>query len=367
MKWFLGILLLVAIAAVALFGVGYFVLPTKTVLTRSITVERPVSIIYPLVANLRTFNEISPWFDRDPKADYTFGGPREGVGQSATWVSSVRAVGAGNQKITAVNENQDVALALDFNGRPATALWKFEATDRPEISKATWNITVDCGADPRGVPCRYLSLLTNPATEKDIAFGLAALKRVGEKLPALEIASLETEFVTVREFDFAFVEGDTARDDTAIEGALRESFALVSAFLKANGLTQAGPPMAVDFQHGNEKTSFRAGMPYAGATPVTQLAVKTGKTPSGLAMKVVAMGSREAMKPVYARIDAYMQAHRLTPSGGPWEVYVDDAAVPEVQRRTAIYIPLKDPMLAPAKLTEKPKEAETESAAPPTQ
>jgi hypothetical protein len=365
-KWLLGIVVLVAIAAAALFGVGYFLVPTKTEISRSITIERPTSIIYPLVANLRSFNEVSPWFDRDPKADYTFRGPREGVGQSASWASSVRAVGSGSQKIVAVKENEQVTLDLNLNGRAAKAVWKFAPVEaHPENSEATWSVTVDCGTDPRNVPCRYLTLLARSPIKRDIDFALAALKRTAEKLPALEIASLTPEFVTVRELDFAFVEGDTGRDDAAIDAALRDSFVLVSGFLKANNLAQAGPPMAVNIVQSNERTSFRAGMPYTGATPVTQLAVKTGKTPSGLALKVVASGSRAAMKPVYARIDAYLLAHRLKPSGGPWEVYVDDASVPDAQRRTAIYYPLTDPMLAPAKLTEKPAtDEQTQSAAP---
>jgi effector-binding domain-containing protein len=341
-KWLFALVLVAVLAAAGLFGVGYYVLPAKTEVSRSIEIDRPASIIYPLVANLRTFNEISPWFDRDPKADYQFTGPREGEGQAAAWVSSVRTVGSGSQKIVSAKENERVDLALDLNGQAAKATWLLQP-GRNDATNVTWTITIDCGADPRQAPCRYLALIARTSVQRDIEFALAALKKLAERLPALEIASLKPEFVTVQQQDFAYVEGDTGRDAAAIDSALRDSLALVSTFLKNNGLMQAGPPMAVNITLNNEKASFRAGMPYSGPTPVTQLAVKTGKTPSGLTLKVIAVGTREAMKPTYARIEAYLLAHRLTPAGGSWEVYIDDpTTTPEDVRRTAIYYPRKD-------------------------
>ena len=94
-------------------------------------------------------------------------------------------------------------------------------------------------------------------------------------------------------------------------------------------------------QDGN-RISLRVGIAFTGAAPTTQIEVKTGKTPSGAALKVTNVGQREVMRPIYARIDAYMAAHRLERSGGSWEVYLDDpATTPPDQMRTAIYYPLK--------------------------
>lgn len=342
MKWIVGILLLALVAAGALFGVGYYVVPAKTEATRSIEVERPPSIIYPLLANLRSFNEISPWFDRDPKAAYEYQGPPEGPGQSAKWESSVPNVGVGSQKIVQVVENERVDMDLNLNGTHALGVWTLAPGKNEAGAKVAWTVTIDCGQDPRNVPCRYMALLSRPGVERDIDAALARLSKVAEGLPALEIASLKPEVVMVRQQDFAYLDPDTSNDDDAIDQAVRDSLVVVSGFLRKNNLSPAGAPLAMMLKSGDDKISLRVGVPYAGPTPITQIEAKTGKAPSGRALKVIATGSRASLKPVYARIEAYMAAHRLVASGASWEVYPDDPASTAADfRRTVIYYPLK--------------------------
>ena len=367
MKWLTGIIFLALIAAAAFFAGGYYGLAPSTQVSRSIEIERPASIVFPLIANLRTFNEVSPWYDRDPKADYTYSGPREGKDQAATWVSSVQSVGSGDQKITEVKENEQVDMALNLNGKRQTAVWAFAPGRVENGSKVTWTATLNCGPSLLAVPCRYLNLVDQIGVQQDIETGLARLKKAAEALPALEIASLKPEFVTVQELDFAYLEPDTTRDEAAIDQALKDSFAMVSGFIRSNNLAAAGPPMAVLMKQETDKMSYRAGIPYAGATPATQIAVKTSKTPSGLALKVITSGSRENLKPIYARIEAYMQAHRLRASGPSWEVYLDDLATADpATRRTAIYYPLEEASYSPtaANADEEEGEAAPVSAAP---
>ena len=68
MKWLFGLLVAAALGIGAFCGVGLFVVPASVQVSRAAQIDRPASIIYPLLANLRAFNEISPWFDADPKA-----------------------------------------------------------------------------------------------------------------------------------------------------------------------------------------------------------------------------------------------------------------------------------------------------------
>jgi effector-binding domain-containing protein len=361
MKWLTSIVFFALLAVGGFFAGGYFGLSQKIEIVRSKEVDRPASILYPLISNLRTFNEFSPWFDRDPKADYVFTGPREGAGQTATWESSVQSVGSGVQEIKAVTPNKSVETLLKVNGKRAKSVWTLAPGRRDNGAKVTWAITLDCGSDVLAVPCRYWNFIDRVGLERDMDFGLARLQKVASGLPALEIASLKPDLVTVQEQDFAYLEPDTTRDDSSIDSALRDSFTMVAVFIKTNNLVAAGPPMAVQTKFENDKMSFRAGIPYSGTTPATQIAVKTGKTPSGLALKVIAAGTRDDLKPVYARIEAYMAAHRLEASGGSWEIYLDDPASVDPARRTAIYYPIKVSSFAPPRNGEETEDAESAS------
>lgn len=341
MKWLFGLLLTAALAVGAFYGVGLFVVPAAVQVVRSVEVDRPASIIYPTFANLRAFNDISPWFDADPKADYEFTGPREGEGQGASWVSSVQSVGAGQQKIIHVTPNQRVEMDHTLGRVLAHSVFTL-TPGKTGGTNATWTMRLDCGPSWRNAPCRYLNLIEQQTKAQQIETGLAKLKKRAEQLPALEIASLTPQFVTVTAQDFAYVDPETSDDDASIAKAVTDAQAVVSAFLKRNALTPAGPLLSITQKQENDKISLRVGIPYTGATPTTQIEVKTGKTPAGLALKVMNTGSRVAMRPVYARIDAYVAAHRLEPTGGSWEVFLDDpATTPADQLRTAIYYPLK--------------------------
>jgi effector-binding domain-containing protein len=128
--------------------------------------------------------------------------------------------------------------------------------------------------------------------------------------------------------------------------------------LRKNNLAPAGAPLAMTMRTNNDRVSLRVGVPYAGPTPVTQIEAKTGPAPAGRALKVIATGSRESLKPVYARIEAYMQARRLVASGVSWEVYPDDPATAADVRRTVIYYPLQ------SSAPEAPAAQPADSAAP---
>lgn len=341
MKWLFGLLAAAALGVGAFYGVGLLVVPASVQVSRAAQIDRPASIIYPMFSNLRAFNEISPWFDADPKADYEFTGPREGEGQGATWTSSVQEVGAGQQKIIHATPNQRVEMDHTIGRIAAHSVFAL-APGEAGGTKVSWTMRLDCGPSWRNVPCRYLNLIERQAKAQQITAALAKLKKLAEQLPALEIASLTPQLVTVTAQDFAYVDPETSDDDVSIGKAVADAQAVVSAFLKRNALTPAGPLLSITQKQENDKISLRVGIPYTGATPTTQIEVKTGKTPGGLALKVINVGSREAMRPVYARIDAYMAAHRLERTGGSWEIFLDDpATTPPAQMRTAIYYPLK--------------------------
>ena len=94
-KWFL---IVVALLLVTLAVIGYF-LPKTAHVERSITVNANRDAVFTQVNSFKNFNQWSPWFDKDPNANYQYSGPESGVGNSMSWNSDKKEVGKGSQEI----------------------------------------------------------------------------------------------------------------------------------------------------------------------------------------------------------------------------------------------------------------------------
>ena len=68
MRWFLGLLLVIALVLGAAFAIGTFLLPNSLEVTRTVTVERPRAAVFAMVNDLKIAKEWSPYYARDPDA-----------------------------------------------------------------------------------------------------------------------------------------------------------------------------------------------------------------------------------------------------------------------------------------------------------
>jgi len=357
MRWIAIALAFVAIAAAALFGAGYFLLPAKLVVTEEIEIARPRAAVFALVDNLKTFNEWSPWFAADPQAEYRFEG-ESSAGQKATWVSKAGRIGSGSQRITRSVINERVETLLDFGVR-GSAKTVYELERAPIGAKVAWSFVSDCTANPMYVGCRYLNLFTQGAIQQDLTAGLQRLKNLAEQLPATDFERLAPEYVQPAAMIYAFVENDVTRDEPSVDAipvsaggpdlqaayaqrvqaATAESFAVVEAKLAEAGASIAGPRIMVTVLADEARIVFRAGYPFTGPAPANDPRVASAQTPSGRALKFVHAGSSSAMGATYQMIGAWLEAHRMKAAGQPWEVYVQPSG-DLAQRRTEIFIPI---------------------------
>ncbi len=153
-----------------------FALPREVHVERSIEIDAPPEVVYPLIANLKTFHEWSPWADKDPNAKYEWEGPAEGVGAKMSWEGN-SDVGVGTQEITAAVQNESVTTALDFGDQgQATANFILEKTEKG--TKVTWGFDGDMGNNPIG---RWMGLFLEDMLGPDYEKGLSNLKGMAEK------------------------------------------------------------------------------------------------------------------------------------------------------------------------------------------
>lgn len=345
MRWFLGLVVVVALVMGGLYGVGRFLLPNALEVTRSVPIERPRAAIFAMINDLRIAKEWSPYYARDPDAEYAFSG-EPGEGQTMRWDSDVREVGSGRMSIVGSNDNESVETILDIHER-ATLNARMELIRGADATSVAWTVTAECADGWINVPCRYMNLVMRGMIENELDNGLARLKTLAEQLPDVDFENLHPQFDTIEPQSFVYSVVETSANDLA-EVSRAEAIGIeqVRRFMAEYQLTQAGPLVRVvtHFDVNTNRMSFRVGYPFSGPTPLTVVGVQIGETPSGQAMHVLVEGSRRQVQAAYAQMHAYMQAHRIPmrENGLPWEVVheagASDGSSPA---RLEIFMPLQ--------------------------
>jgi uncharacterized protein YndB with AHSA1/START domain len=172
MGWIKKLLIFLGLVVVVLAGVG-LLLPAERHLERTIEIDHPPNKVFPWINSLHAFNTWSPWFGRDPKADYRFEGPDSGVGARQSWSSDHPEVGSGSQEIIESRENESVRTRLHFAEQgTAEAQWTLQPTEGG--TRVVWAFDTDFGFNLAG---RYVGLFLESMLGPDYEQGLTNLKQ----------------------------------------------------------------------------------------------------------------------------------------------------------------------------------------------
>ena len=142
MRWFLGLVLVVALITGALYGVGRFLLPNTLEVERSVQIERPRASVFAMINDLRIAKEWSPYNARDPDADYAIS-EVPGAGQTMRWVSNVREVGSGRMSIVDSMENEFVESIIEI-GERATLNSRVDLRRAEGNTQVIWRVESRC-------------------------------------------------------------------------------------------------------------------------------------------------------------------------------------------------------------------------------
>lgn len=172
LKWSLRLLVALAILFVA---IG-FLLPETTRVQREITIARSQAHVYAMLSSFRRFNAWSPWHARDPKAEYAYEGPDNGVGATLRWSSTQADVGRGSQTIVAVEPERRIDVRLAFDGQgEAQASYALEPVDGG--TRVTWSFETRHG---NNLVSRWFGLGFDHWVGGDYERGLSQLKALME-------------------------------------------------------------------------------------------------------------------------------------------------------------------------------------------
>ena len=377
MRWFLGLVGVVALVLGVGYGIGRFAFPNALEVSSSIVVERPRASVFAMINDLRIAQEWSPYNARDPNADYAIS-ETPGEGQTMRWSSNVREIGRGRMSILRSIENEAVETLIEIDDR-ATLNSRIDLSRRDGATHVTWSVEAQCADGWINVPCRYMNQIMKSTIEGQLASGLARLKDRAEQLPAQDFegydiivmpvesqAVILVDVVLTKTCTAAQIEAQTGCSLTPtiaerLQAEQRGAEALAGSVATAGGeadrqsFIRVFPPnaQAADAQASGEdqeiverRYRFSVGFPYSGPAPVL-VGARVDRTPGGVALRATIVGRRSQIPLMYQRLDAYRQAHRMSlrPGAVIWEVGTpvaqpEGADPNDPVERTEIYYPI---------------------------
>ena len=128
---------------VALIIILALISPKSATLNRSVSVNVTPEEAFQALRSLKTFDEWSPWADRDPNQERGYRGTDGEVGSQAWWKGN-KQVGEGEQEIMKLEPNSLVEMQLRFF-KPFKATNKawFKIEPEGSGSKVTWGFYAD--------------------------------------------------------------------------------------------------------------------------------------------------------------------------------------------------------------------------------
>ena len=145
---------------------------------RSASIKAPPEKIFPLLNDLRSFKRWSPYENKDPAMQRTYGGAASGKGAVYEWEGNSN-VGKGRLEITDTSPPTGVTLKLDFV-KPFEAhnIVQFTLEPQGESTNVTWAMH---GPLPYLAKVMHVFFNMDRMVGKDFETGLANLKDIAEK------------------------------------------------------------------------------------------------------------------------------------------------------------------------------------------
>lgn len=174
---FLKVLLLIVVIVAGVWVVMCLMGPKSFETSRSVEIDAPAEVIFPIVSDFTAWDEWSPWAKKDSTMKNTISSPSQGVGATMSWVSDNS--GNGSMRIIEVQSNQRLSTALLFEGYDNESTSDFILEGSGEKTKLSW--TMDSDEIP--FMFRGFMLLAGgvESINQDYDEGLASIKEIAEE------------------------------------------------------------------------------------------------------------------------------------------------------------------------------------------
>jgi hypothetical protein len=144
---------------------------------RTTTIKAPPDKIFPLINTLRSGEQWSPYYRKDPAMQGTYSGPDSGAGATFDFAGN-KDVGSGRVTITGSSPPGNVTMRLQmFKPFAADNIVAFTLLPREGATDVTWSMQ---GRQPYLAKVMCLFFDMDKMVGTDFATGLASLKAIAE-------------------------------------------------------------------------------------------------------------------------------------------------------------------------------------------
>lgn len=142
---------------------------------REVTINKGEAEVFAYIKNLKNQQDYSKWASMDPNQKTTYTGEDGTVGFISAWESEKEDVGAGEQEIISITENERIDYELRFLKPFESKAGAYMHTDSvgPEQTTVQWGFT---GATPYPLNLMTAAMDMEGMIGKDLQTGLDNLK-----------------------------------------------------------------------------------------------------------------------------------------------------------------------------------------------
>jgi effector-binding domain-containing protein len=332
LKW----IVIVIVAIIAIFLIYSAMQPNKAIVSETIEIKKPASVIYADISDFKTWSNWSVWAQMDPNMENEFSETMGEIGSFTAWKSDNPLVGIGRQEIIELRENEYLKFKMNFDAWPGTKYAEFIIEENEGVTNVTWTY--------EGTETAFYMNFMNSMIEKmlipNYQDGLKNMKEYMESMTTEVANPMNLEVIEFEARKVISIKDST--DAMGISAKLGELYGELSVFMAMNeDLESAGMPLAFYHMYSEGKVILEAALPYSGEA-TAEGRINVTETPAGKVIKGVNLGSYESTEAMHYAIDDFIKASQLEYRGACWEVYANDpTTVEEAEIETQLFYPVK--------------------------
>lgn len=282
-KYF-AFLLLIAIIGTAIY---IAVQPNEFSFSRSRVIDAPASVVFNKVNDLKNWSEFSPWMEKEPNIQLTYGDTTTGVGAHYSW--NGRVLGKGSLKTLAANENQFISQHIIFASSVKSGSdvqWDFEPFEGG--TKVTWSM------EGKQDFMTKMRTVFSGTIEKNNA---PDLERGLFKLDSTVTADMKKYSITINGITNHsggyYLYSTTSSKIDNVTNTVSNMLPKISQYVQDNHIAMAGAPFIryLSWDEPNNATIISACIPTTDRVITTNSNIQTGEIPNFTALKTTLKGN----------------------------------------------------------------------------